>query len=245
MVSEQPTQHFSPELGLGTVVNATDVVDALTVGGLLDLSPGVNPDTWASTARRRSAQRNRSSTSSAWTASSSTPQTPRRRGPTFVGASAPELGTESPDREAPTTRAYSSGGFAEDFAACRSGQDRLYVHIFLERREAWVPRPSTAGAGHDRQGRHRPGNISPTRVTQAMLDGAAPGVAHASSETCSLLRHAQVLPRRIIVIQPPFWDPLVPYFRLGISEAGHLHPEKTPVSCDHLQKHTDTDRSQI
>ena len=37
VVSEQPTQHFSPELGLGTVVNATDVVDALTVGGLLDL----------------------------------------------------------------------------------------------------------------------------------------------------------------------------------------------------------------
>ena len=40
VVSEQPTQHFSPELGLGTVVNATDVVDALTVGGLLDLGPG-------------------------------------------------------------------------------------------------------------------------------------------------------------------------------------------------------------
>ena len=40
VVSEQPTQHFSPELGLGTVVNATDVVDALTVGGLLDLIPG-------------------------------------------------------------------------------------------------------------------------------------------------------------------------------------------------------------
>ena len=39
VVSEQPTQHFSPELGLGTVVNATDVVDALTVGGLLDLGP--------------------------------------------------------------------------------------------------------------------------------------------------------------------------------------------------------------
>ena len=34
----QPTE-FSPELGLGTVVNATDVVDALTVGGLLDLGP--------------------------------------------------------------------------------------------------------------------------------------------------------------------------------------------------------------
>ena len=43
VVSEQPTQHFSPELGLGTVVNATDVVDALTVGGLLDLSPGSEP----------------------------------------------------------------------------------------------------------------------------------------------------------------------------------------------------------
>lgn len=39
VVSEQPTQHFSPELGLGTVVNATDVVDALTVGALLDLIP--------------------------------------------------------------------------------------------------------------------------------------------------------------------------------------------------------------
>ena len=39
VVSEQPTQHFSPELGLGTVVNATDAVDALTVGGLLDLGP--------------------------------------------------------------------------------------------------------------------------------------------------------------------------------------------------------------
>ena len=39
VLSEQPTQHFSPELGLGTVVNATDVVDALTVGGLLDLGP--------------------------------------------------------------------------------------------------------------------------------------------------------------------------------------------------------------
>ena len=39
VVSEQPTQHFSPELGLGTVVNATDVVDALTVGGMLDLGP--------------------------------------------------------------------------------------------------------------------------------------------------------------------------------------------------------------
>ena len=43
VVSEQPTQHFSPELGLGTVVNATDVVDALTVGGLLDLIPGSEP----------------------------------------------------------------------------------------------------------------------------------------------------------------------------------------------------------
>ncbi len=43
VVSEQPTQHFSPELGLGTVVNATDVVDALTVGGQLDLSPGSEP----------------------------------------------------------------------------------------------------------------------------------------------------------------------------------------------------------
>ena len=43
VVSEQPTQHFSPELGLGTVVNATDVVDTLTVGGLLDLSPGSEP----------------------------------------------------------------------------------------------------------------------------------------------------------------------------------------------------------
>ena len=39
VLSEQPTQHFSPELGLGTVVNATDAVDALTVGGLLDLGP--------------------------------------------------------------------------------------------------------------------------------------------------------------------------------------------------------------
>jgi hypothetical protein len=43
VVSEQPTQHFSPELGLGTVVNATDVVDTLTVGGLLDLIPGSEP----------------------------------------------------------------------------------------------------------------------------------------------------------------------------------------------------------
>ena len=43
VVSEQPTHHFSPELGLGTVVNATDVVDALTVGGLLDLIPGSEP----------------------------------------------------------------------------------------------------------------------------------------------------------------------------------------------------------
>ena len=39
VLSEQPTQHFSPELGLGAVVNATDAVDALTVGGLLDLGP--------------------------------------------------------------------------------------------------------------------------------------------------------------------------------------------------------------
>jgi len=38
VVSEQPTQHFSPELGLGTAAsNVTDVVDALTVGALLDL----------------------------------------------------------------------------------------------------------------------------------------------------------------------------------------------------------------
>ena len=43
VVSEQPTQHFSPELGLGTVVNATDVVEALTVGGLLDVIPGSEP----------------------------------------------------------------------------------------------------------------------------------------------------------------------------------------------------------
>ena len=43
VLSEQPTQHFSPELGLGTVVNATDAVDALTVGGLLDLIPGSEP----------------------------------------------------------------------------------------------------------------------------------------------------------------------------------------------------------
>ena len=42
VVSEQPTQptEFSPELGLGTTAsNVTDVVDALTVGGLLDLGP--------------------------------------------------------------------------------------------------------------------------------------------------------------------------------------------------------------
>ena len=45
VVSEQPTQHFSPELGLGTVVNATDVVDALTVGACWTSVPGVNPDT--------------------------------------------------------------------------------------------------------------------------------------------------------------------------------------------------------
>ena len=37
MVSGSRRNTFSPELGLGTVVNATDVVDALTVGGLLDL----------------------------------------------------------------------------------------------------------------------------------------------------------------------------------------------------------------
>ena len=55
VVSEQPTQHFSPELGLGTVVNATDVVDALTVGALLDLGaltwwPGLpqSPSEWSS-----------------------------------------------------------------------------------------------------------------------------------------------------------------------------------------------------
>ena len=35
----QPTE-FSPELGLGTAAsNVTDVVDALTLGGLLDLGP--------------------------------------------------------------------------------------------------------------------------------------------------------------------------------------------------------------
>ena len=35
----QPTE-YSPELGLGTAAsNVTDVVDALTVGGLLDLGP--------------------------------------------------------------------------------------------------------------------------------------------------------------------------------------------------------------
>ena len=39
IISEQPTQQFSPELGLGTASNATDVVDALTVGGMLDLGP--------------------------------------------------------------------------------------------------------------------------------------------------------------------------------------------------------------
>ena len=39
----QPTE-FSPELGLGTAAsNATDVIDALTVGGLLDLIPGSEP----------------------------------------------------------------------------------------------------------------------------------------------------------------------------------------------------------
>jgi hypothetical protein len=44
VVSEQPTQHFSPELGLGTAAsNVADVVDALTVGGLLDLIPGSEP----------------------------------------------------------------------------------------------------------------------------------------------------------------------------------------------------------
>ena len=39
----EPTQ-WSPELGLGTAAsNATDVIDALTVGGLLDLIPGSEP----------------------------------------------------------------------------------------------------------------------------------------------------------------------------------------------------------
>ena len=39
----QPTE-FSPELGLGTAAsNVTDLVDALTVGGLLDLIPGSEP----------------------------------------------------------------------------------------------------------------------------------------------------------------------------------------------------------
>ena len=60
VVSEQPTQHFSPELGLGTVVNATDVVDALTVGGLLDLGPGTSTYYVGANGspRRRSAQMN-------------------------------------------------------------------------------------------------------------------------------------------------------------------------------------------
>ena len=41
VVVSEPTQEFSPELGLGTAAsNATDVIDALTVGGLLDLIPG-------------------------------------------------------------------------------------------------------------------------------------------------------------------------------------------------------------